>query len=246
MKMLNNKIKVLFLLSIICGFQNNLECSEPITMDSRVKTYIYNPNEVFPIVLHYGYHSHIDFPKNEFIKNIIIGNPADWEITNRGNRIFLQTYSKEAHTNMTIITSKRTYEFDLLAKEDIREANYDLAYAIRFYYPEEDMMDNKNDSKVISDNLTFDIKDIVKGSINANYIYNGDQNIAPAVAFNDEKFTYLKFKDEKFIPKIEVIGKKSQHIKIFSYNGYIIINGVFSRIKLFNDGKSVTLVNKTL
>ena len=246
MKMLNKLIKIALLLAITTGFKNHAYSVEPITMDSRVKTYIYNPNEVFPIVLHYGYHSHIDFPKSEFIKNIIVGNPSDWEITNRGSRIFLQTYSKSAHTNMTIITSKRTYEFDLLAKGDLKETDYDLAYAIRFYYPEEKSIDIKNFDKRDSELITLDIKDLIKGSINANYIYVGDQDITPIVAFNDEKFTYLKFKDEKFIPKIEIIGSKKQRVKIFSYNGYIIIDHVFPKIKLSMNKKSAMIINKTL
>ena len=243
--MLNNILKIVLLFGII-GFNSNSYSIEPITMDSRVKTYIYNPNEVFPIVLHYGYHSHIDFPKSEFIKNIIVGNPSDWEITNRGNRIFLQTYSKSAHTNMTIITSKRTYEFDLLAKGDLKETDYDLAYAIRFYYPEEKSIDIKDSDKSSSELITLDIKDLIKGNINANYIYVGDQDITPIVAFNDEKFTYLKFRDEKFIPKIETIGIKKQKVKIFSYNGYIIIDHVFPKIKLSMNKKSAMIINKAL
>jgi type IV secretion system protein VirB9 len=245
--MLNKKIAIAGLFVIlVSGISSKLYSVEPITMDSRVKTYIYNPNEVFPIVLHYGYHSHIDFPKSEFIKYIIVGNPSDWEITNRGNRIFLQTYSKSAHTNMTIITSKRTYEFDLVARGDLRETDYDLAYAIRFYYPE----DNISETKVVEKNdielATFDIKDLIKGNINANYIYVGDQDIVPIVAFNDEKFTYLKFKDDKFIPKIETIGNKKEKVKIFSYNGYIIINHVFPKIRLSMNNRSAVIVNKAL
>lgn len=34
-----------------------------LTTDSRIKTYIYNPNEVYLLVLHYGFQSHIEFAK---------------------------------------------------------------------------------------------------------------------------------------------------------------------------------------
>ncbi len=225
--------------------QHNLFAAEPVTMDSRIKTYIYNPNEVFPVILHYGYHNHIDFPKNEFIKNIIVGNKADWDITNNGNRIFLQTYSKAAHTNMTVITNKRTYEFDLIAKGELQEADYDLAYAIKFYYPDEaqkvDAKQNAND-----DLVTMEISDLVKGKINANYVYRGDSDITPIVAFNDEKFTYLKFKNN-IMPKIDVYkGAIKGEVKIFSYNGYIIINNIFSKIKLSYKKKVVNIYNKGL
>ena len=217
------EMKFKFILLIIYGFCiiNYNPCNaqaqdEPVTMDSRIKTYIYNPNEVFPIILHYGYHNHIDFPKNESIINIIVGNKADWEITNNGNRIFLQTYSKAAHTNMTVITNKRTYEFDLVAKGELQETDYDLAYAIKFYYPEERRV---IDAKLSQDNdlMTMDIADLVQGKINANYVYKGDTDLTPVVAFNDQKFTYLKFKND-IVPKVETFtkGGNKKEIKIFS------------------------------
>lgn len=245
MKMYNNKLIYL----LICGFLfTNFDyeavAQEPVTMDSRIKTYIYNPNEVFPVILHYGYHNHIDFPKNEFITNVIVGNRADWDITNNGNRIFLQTYSRSAHTNMTVITNKRTYEFDLIAKGELQETDYDLAYAIRFYYPEEakvvDAKYDENESPV-----TMEISDLVKGKINANYVYKGDPDLTPIVAFNDDRHTYLKFKNN-ITPKVETYSKNGakKEVKVFSYNGYIIINNIFSKIRLSYNKKVVNLYNK--
>lgn len=219
--------------------------NEPITMDSRIKTYIYNQNEVFPIILHHGYHSHIDFPKSEFVQNIIIGNPVDWDITNRNNQIFLQTYSHDAHTNMTVITNKRTYEFDLIAKNNTEEADYELAYAIRFYYPEENIELVGNTEENFYENY-LEINDVVKGRINANYIFYGCGDATPVVAFNDARFTYLKFKDGMNAPRIETFdkGNRIKKAKIFSYNGYVIIDNIFPEIRLFHEGESVLLINK--
>jgi type IV secretion system protein VirB9 len=247
-----NKIQHKFILFVILGFFAmsmhliiDAEAQDdPVTMDSRIKTYIYNPNEVFPVILHYGYHNHIDFPKNEFIKNIIIGNKADWEITNTGNRIFLQTYSRSAHTNMTVITNKRTYEFDLVAKGELQETDYDLAYAIKFYYPEEARV---VDAKINQDDdlVTMDVSDLIQGRINANYVYKGDSDLTPLVAFNDQKFTYLKFKNE-IVPKVETFARNgfAKEVKIFSYNGYIIMNNIFPKIKLSYNKKTVYIYNK--
>jgi type IV secretion system protein VirB9 len=260
MKMLSKNLFRLCSLVVFlyAGYCSGLGAAEPITMDSRVKTYIYNPNEVFPIVLHYGYHTHIDFPKSEFVTSIIVGNPSDWDINNRGNRIFLQTYSKRAHTNMTVITNKRTYEFDLLAKENLQEADYDLAYSIKFYYPEEEKPSTGCDLDLMTDQpgvavnqdtqaQTFEIRDLIKGNVNSNYVYFGDQDLAPLVTFNDSRFTYLKFGKNCVVPKIDVISNKKQKVKIFRYNGYIVLDNVFARIKLSSkDRRSALLVNKAL
>ena len=258
MKIFNNgnfMKKIVFLLAW-CIVRSVHADGPPATMDSRVKTYIYNPQEVFPIVLHYGYHAHIDLQKNETVRDIVLGDPVGWQISIQGNKIFLQTVSKEAHTNMTLITNRRTYEFDLIARNEEREiegrngekilvkdTDFDLAYSISFYYPEENsIVDNKQpeDAK----KLSLEISDLISGKVNTNYVYSGDSEITPIAAFNDAKFTYLKFRDERFIPKIETTGSKKKKVQIFSYNGYIIINDIFSKVRLSSGRKVVFVTNK--
>lgn len=107
----------------------------PLTTDSRIKTYIYSPNEVYLLVLHYGFQSHIEFAKGETIDTITLGDTFAWKITPLDNRIFIKPMEKNIRTNMTIITNKRTYQFDLVAKELEDGDEKDLVYLIRFYYP---------------------------------------------------------------------------------------------------------------
>lgn len=107
----------------------------PLTTDSRIKTYIYSPNEVYLLVLHYGFQSHIEFSKGETIDTITLGDTFAWKITPLENRLFIKPMEKNIRTNMTIITNKRTYQFDLVAKELEDGDEKDLVYVIRFYYP---------------------------------------------------------------------------------------------------------------
>ena len=88
-----------------------------LTTDSRIKTYIYNPNEVYLLVLHYGFQSHIEFAKNETIETITLGESFAWKLTPLGNKLFIKPMEKNIRTNMTIITNKRTYQFDIVSKE---------------------------------------------------------------------------------------------------------------------------------
>lgn len=106
-----------------------------ITTDNRIKTYIYNPNEVYLLVLHYGFQSQIEFAKNEEIQNIVMGDSYVWKINPLENRLFIRPLEKNSRTNLTIITNKRTYQFDIVSKE-LEEGNEkDLVYLIKFYYP---------------------------------------------------------------------------------------------------------------
>jgi type IV secretion system protein VirB9 len=107
----------------------------PLTTDNRIKTYVYSPNEVYLLVLHFGFQSSIEFAKNESIETITMGDSYPWKITPLGNRLFIKPMEKNIRTNMTIITNRRTYQFDIVAKtlEDGDENN--LVYVMRFQYP---------------------------------------------------------------------------------------------------------------
>lgn len=106
-----------------------------VTSDSRIKTYVYNPNEVYLLVVHTGFQSHIEFAKGEEIETISMGDSYAWKITPLGNRLFIKPLERNIRTNMTILTNRRTYQFDIVAKELEGEDDKDLVYVIRFYYP---------------------------------------------------------------------------------------------------------------
>ena len=110
-----------------------------ITTDNRIKTYVYNPNEVYLLVLHYGFQSQIEFAKNEEIQNIVMGDSYVWKINPLENRLFIRPLEKNSRTNLTIITNKRTYQFDIVSKELEEGYEKDLVYLIKFYYPKKRM-----------------------------------------------------------------------------------------------------------
>lgn len=126
---------ILALLTVISSMAYGYDEDIPITTDSRIKTYVYSPNEVYLLVLHYGFQSHIEFAKNEKIETITLGDSYAWKITPLDNRLFIKPMEKDIRTNMTIITNVRTYQFDIVSKELEDGDEKDLVYVIRFYYP---------------------------------------------------------------------------------------------------------------
>ena len=55
---------------------------QPIAIDSRIKTFIYSENEVFRLVVHYGYQTSIEFAEDEEIQTISAGNNYAWQLKN--------------------------------------------------------------------------------------------------------------------------------------------------------------------
>lgn len=109
----------------------------PITTDSRIRTYIYNENEVYKLLMHCGYQTSVEFGIGEKVSTISIGNTYAWKVTPVGRRLFIKPLQNNMHTNMTVLTNLHTYQFDLFSKLPDNTINKDLVYVVRFFYPED-------------------------------------------------------------------------------------------------------------
>ena len=124
----------------------------PLTTDSRIKNYIYSPNEVYLLTLKTGFQSTVEFDKNESIETIMLGDPYAWQITPLNHRLFIKPTEANIHTNMTMITNRRIYHFDIVSIETLDKKNEhsvssemntstniseenDPVYVVRFQYP---------------------------------------------------------------------------------------------------------------
>ena len=106
-----------------------------LATDNRIKTYIYSPDEVFLLVLHHGFQSNIEFAKGEKVQTISLGENYSWKITPLDNMLFIRPLEKNIHTNMTILTNKQKYQFDLVARAYEDAEDSELIYSVKFHYP---------------------------------------------------------------------------------------------------------------
>src|SRR5665213_77922 len=100
----------------------------PVATDSRIKTFVYSENDVFTIVTHYGFESNIEFGREEEIETISIGDRVGFQIVPSGRRLFIRPQTDHARTNMTIVTNKHAYQFDLISVPTPVNPNEGLAY----------------------------------------------------------------------------------------------------------------------
>ena len=107
--------------------------SDPMFSDHRMHTLVYSNNEVFKIDTAYGYQSSIEFAEDERVKVLSLGEAAFFKVTPASNRIFVKALQNDQHTNMTVITNMRSYQFELSSRS---VAEDEIVYVMRFYYPE--------------------------------------------------------------------------------------------------------------
>lgn len=103
--------------------------------DPRLARRLYNADEVVRIEGRANVQATIRFGEDEHIENVAIGDSTAWQVTpnRRANLLFIKPLADRAATNMTVVTDKHTYLFDLVASPTHKSPLYVLSFA----YPDE-------------------------------------------------------------------------------------------------------------
>ena len=213
--------------------------AKPTAIDSRIRIMVYNPNDVFKYTGYYGYQASIEFSKDETIDTISMGDTTAWQVVPSGYRIFIKPIDNEATTNMTVITNKRTYFFEMHAEEPMAINDPDIIFNLKFLYPEE----GENSAvQHFASNSEPDLAEL--DNYNFNYTISGSDLIAPLKIFDDGEFTYFEFKDKNAeIPAFFMVDSNAEE-SIVNYRvagRYIVIERVTSQFTL-RLGKDITCV----
>jgi type IV secretion system protein VirB9 len=103
--------------------------------DKRIRTLAYDPDHIVQILGRSGIQSTIEFAPDERIENVAVGDSSKWQITpnHRASLLFVKPLAERSRTNMTVVTDRRTYMFDLVAGDKWTTP----VYALKFSYPNE-------------------------------------------------------------------------------------------------------------
>ncbi len=228
--------------------------AQPITTDSRIKTLVYNANEVFNITTHYGYQSNIEFGPKETIETISVGDRIGWQITPAGRRLFIRAQEENAHTNMTVVTNMRAYQFDLRSSSaDAVFGSEELTYVVRFFYPEDAAAGlmppapsrSANAAPMPTGNIPV-ASNIPVPQFNYHYTYSGPNAIAPVKIFDDGKSTFFKFAPGAN-PQIAIITAKGETLDVPSHltsDGLVAVNAIAPRFNVKQAGQQVVVYNE--
>jgi type IV secretion system protein VirB9 len=142
-----------------------------IMTDERVKTFVFDSSEIYRVNTRSGFQTTIEFNQDETIDTMSIGNSIGWQLTPAGRRLFIKPLHKTGITNLSVITNRRTYQFELISvSSDSMTSSH--AYVVRFYYPDQ------------GSNYSYTPEDRTRGStrpVSQTAIPNLDQMMAPPV-----------------------------------------------------------------
>lgn len=212
--------------------------------DGRIRTAVYDPQEVYRLRGVVGYQIDLQFEKGETFAGLGAGDIDALGYVGQDNHLFLKPKAARVATNLTVLTNRREYQFDYgvlsprLAVEDA-----DVIYVVRFTYPPAATVDL---DKAV-EKLEHDLDAASAGRVNnVDYWYCGSPGLRPLAASDDGVHTRLRFAANADLPALFVRNDDgSESLLNFSLDaGDIIVHRVARRLILRRGGLTGCIVNQ--
>ena len=218
--------------------------------DSRLVERPYNADEVVRVEGKPNVQAMIKFAENEHIENVAIGDSQAWQVTpnRRANLLFVKPLADRASTNMTVVTDRHTYLFDLVASP----ANRNPLYVLSFSYPndpqETELADaapeGPNAVEVAAASDPYAVVD--PAELNYAWDTKGDAKLIPVQIYDDGDATFLTWAPGATMPAILIKDQDGTEGPVnFAVRGdMIVVDGVPREIVLRSGEDSATLTNR--
>jgi len=166
--------------------------------DWRLRNAIYNKNQVYNLRTGVGFATYIQLEKGEELAEWYSGDPEAWDVTSFKNLLTIKPKVIYCESNLIVVTNKeRVYNFSLSIKND-------PFYGVRFQYPESDRqrLAEAASKAEMDKNLKDSIHPYMQEQKNIAYIASGNEEIKPALAFDNGSYTYFYFNEGADLPAV--------------------------------------------
>lgn len=215
------------------------------TADARMRVAPYSPDQVYRLYGYVGYQIDIEFARGEVFKGLAAGDIRGISFEAHGRDLFIKPRVAHVHTNLTVLTNLRQYEFDYSASERSPDpALGEVIYALRFTYPG---TPTAQEAALSAKRIA---RDLAKAPSlrhrNYDYWYCGVPQLKPEVAWDDGVRTWIRFGAREALPAIFVQGADGRESLVnFSMDGGdVVIQRVVRRFVLRRGRLTGCIVNR--
>ncbi|PNU05962.1 TrbG/VirB9 family P-type conjugative transfer protein [Novosphingobium guangzhouense] len=220
----------------------------PARADDRLVAHAFSENEVVRIDGKAGVQATIAFGDGEAIENVAVGDSQAWQITpnKRADLLFVKPLEASARTNMTVVTNRHTYFFDLVASTKARPL-----YMLRFTYKDEPRPQagpavvglDASEAALASGDPSAVPAD--PAALNFAWKRVGPDKLLPARIYDDGQSTYLLWPEQTSVPAILVTNEKGDEGPVnYAVRGAtIVIDDVPDTLILRSGKAKAELVN---
>ena len=163
--------------------------------DPRIQTVAYNADQIVLLQGAPGYKVTVEFGPDEHIESVAVGDSASWQVTpnRRGDYLFVKPVRPGVGTNMTVVTSVRTYLFEL---QPLYDASSQMPYTVRFSYP-----GGQPDS--VADEAPT-------GEVRGPYRLSGARQLRPSRIADDGRQTYIEWPRDRTLPAVYALDSEGR------------------------------------
>ncbi|GGG16853.1 MULTISPECIES: TrbG/VirB9 family P-type conjugative transfer protein [Rhizobium] len=202
--------------------------ARPGRLDPRIRSLPYSAEQVFQVTGTYGLVTTILFGADEEITQVVAGDTVSWQILTSADRrsLTLKPMEKDAATNLSVVTTKRTYSFDLRVNDS--KAMQNQTFKLKFTYPEDAGLKGTAElwKQAQDAQRNPNIKNIRRDKVNYDYGFKGNDAAKPLWVFDDGLKTFMKFTSD--IPAIFIVDAKRRE-SLVNYRreaDYVVIDKV--------------------
>ncbi len=199
-------------------------------VDSRVRTAVYDKDEVYRIQGFVGFEIDLQFEPGEQFIGIGSGDIEAVSFVSQDNHLFIKPKASRVSTNLTVLTTRRPYQF-LYTASALRphDSSPDVIFAVRFAYP-------PSHDDVIADGVNRMLQETHPR--NFDYWYCGSRSIKPVAASDDGVHTRLTFAANSEQPGIFALNDDgSESLLNFSMDGDDVVIHRVARQLILRRGK---------
>ena len=211
--------------------------------DHRVQVLPYEPDQVVKLHGRAGIQSTIEFAPDERIENVAVGDSSAWQVTpnRRASLLFLKPLAGASRTNMTVVTDRRTYMFDLVAAP---RSGVPI-YALRFKYDDLGPVAPAAGTEAAVQNKVelAHVPPVTPDRLNFGWKMKGTGRLLPARAFDDGASLYLSWSRETPLPAILTMSEESREgpLDYRVAGDYVVVTPIPSNILLRYGRKTATI-----
>jgi type IV secretion system protein VirB9 len=167
--------------------------------DARIRFATYDPYDVVTIYTRDGLETHIVLDHDEKIVDMTGGDVDAWGVATKLSRdgLFIKPAGVLPDANLHVVTTKRTYTFDLKrARKEKGEVGFMTVF---FRYPAAERAASVAASE--SEQVRALLAALLPAS-NRRYSLQGSSDLAPVEAWDDGRTTFLRFRARASIPAV--------------------------------------------
>lgn len=216
----------------------------PAHADTRLVEVRYDEAKVYRVEGKPKVQATIRFGEDEAIENVAVGDSNAWQITpnKRANLLFVKPMLARASTNMTVVTNKHTYLFDLVANPVAQPV-----YVLSFKYPDEPKPKADAGAQLAQSSPAEADKPAQTDPALLNFAWtkSGEKKLLPENVFDDGEATFLAWPEGRPVPAILITDSAGTEGPVnFAVRGTtIVVEGVPSQIVLRSGKDRATIVN---